>query len=117
MSYIRVIPRDLFNEAKLLKCLGRLYIEAEHQPEGKVEVAFAYEHSHSRFDIQQEPSDGSIYVSNVHVTVNSKRVHVYTGLNARSDWPMYASLNDETVAVFDDNGHLTPEFLALGSPT
>lgn len=27
MTYRRVIPRDLFNEADLLKCLGRLYID------------------------------------------------------------------------------------------
>lgn len=26
MSYFRVIPRDLFNEASLLKCYGRLAI-------------------------------------------------------------------------------------------
>lgn len=28
-DYHRVYPRDLFNESQLLKCLGRLFIEAE----------------------------------------------------------------------------------------
>jgi hypothetical protein len=30
MGYTRVIPRDLFNEANLLKCIGGLYIALEH---------------------------------------------------------------------------------------
>lgn len=30
MSYIRVVPRDFFNEAKLLKCLGQFELCVNH---------------------------------------------------------------------------------------
>jgi len=42
MSYTRVIPRDLFNEANLLKCYGQIYIEVERMslpdPRAYVEI-------------------------------------------------------------------------------
>lgn len=40
MTYLRVIPRDLFNEAKLLKCLGKLYLEAEKSGGARVNNEF-----------------------------------------------------------------------------
>lgn len=118
MSYRRVIPRDLFNESKLLKCLGRIYIESERQPEGKVTISHhSPEVSNAGFDVRQDASSGAIYVSNIVVTVNGKYVHVYTGLNTRDAHPMYADLLDVTVPVFDDEGAFTEEFLALGMTT
>ena len=100
MDYRRVIPRDLFNEAKLLKSLGKLYIEAERHPFIKIE------HDGRPFKIMQNSSDGSIYVENVRISTNTP-VHCYTTLNARGDWPLYAeqSFGDETVSVFDDDGN------------
>ena len=111
MSYLRVIPRDLFNESKLLKCLARLYIESEHQPEG----AIAFRHDGGAFQIEQDGSDGSIFVANVRVIVNGCRVDVYTTLNARGELPMYFTFNDDIDRVFDDEGRLTKEFLGIGA--
>jgi hypothetical protein len=107
MTYLRVIPRDLFNEAKLLKCLGALYIESERLPAGTIVL----EHDHGAFVIEQNPDDGSIYVANVYLLINGRRTHVYTGLNARGPYPMYAEVGDETVSVFTDDGKLDPNFI------
>ena len=38
MTYRRVIPRDLFNEGNLLKCLGKLYVQAEYYDEKTITV-------------------------------------------------------------------------------
>jgi NADPH-dependent 7-cyano-7-deazaguanine reductase QueF len=108
MSYRRVIPRDLFNEAKLLKCFGRLYIEAERHQNIIVE-----QRNEKAFDVQQDASSGALYVDNLRVTVRGVSVHVYTAYNSKSAWPMYADYADECIAVFDDEGGLTDEFLAI----
>ena len=114
MTYHRVIPRDLFNEAKLLKCLGKLYIESEYEPEGT--IVMHRDDEDDLFRVEQDPTSGCIYVDNIMVLVNGKRVWIYTGLNAKSDYPMYADFGGETIAVFDMDGNLTEEFLKIGLP-
>lgn len=59
MSYNRVIPRDLFNESSLLKCLGRLYICLENTPGHAAEL----QQVGREFDIRQSDDDGSIYAA------------------------------------------------------
>lgn len=118
MSYMRVIPRDLFNEAKLLKCLGRLWIEAERN-HPILKVTFGPEEGDGNrddpFEIVQDAGTGAIFVANVFVFVDGKAVHVYTGLNAREDWPMYADWGDHTELVFDEGGNVRQPFLILTS--
>lgn len=36
MTYQREIPRDLFNEANLLKCLGQISLIAHDRPDGEL---------------------------------------------------------------------------------
>lgn len=108
MTYMRVIPRDLFNEAKLLKCLGQLVIEAERLPEGAVII----HHDDGAFRIEQDASSGAIYVANLSITVGGERAYFTTGMNARGAYPMYCDIGDETIAVFNDDGKFTDEFKA-----
>jgi hypothetical protein len=62
-DYNRVIPRDLFNEAKLLKCLGQLCLLIDKgQCPGLSVVQPPCDNN--AFRILQDQSDGSIYVSN-----------------------------------------------------
>ncbi len=58
MAYLRVIPRDLFNEGNLLKCLGRIYINLESLPGISAELV----ETGGPFHIEQNEDDGSIYV-------------------------------------------------------
>lgn len=126
MSYVRVIPRDLFNEANLLKCLGRLYILLEGW-ENRATLEFEPEDM-AAFDIVQDENSGAIEVSNI--TFRIKRARGLLGqqyalrrpLNSRHTWPLWvehvdASADFEPVPVFTDAGEFTPEmraFLGIG---
>ena len=110
-GYHRVVPRDLFNESKLLKCLGQLVIEGGKWPNPGVEI----EHDGAAFDIRQDLADGSIYVANIGVMIEGEPFAAWTGLNAREPYPLYVSCltkcRDDVLAVFDDNGKMTVDFL------
>ena len=106
MTYMRVIPRDLFNEASLLKCLGKLWIELENWPD---HVRFG--HDGGAFDIVQDQNDGSLYVANVSLWVRGNVQHLSRPLNSRGTWPLYCTTpDDDVLAVFDDEGKLSREF-------
>lgn len=113
MSYRRVVPRDLFNEAKLLKCLGALYIAAEHFDNETLHVEHANEGSRDGWDIQQDETDGSIFCANVSVMLRGAAVHCYTPLNSKRPYPLWASIGDELYEVFTDEGKLTGDFALL----
>jgi len=107
MSYRRVIPRDLFNEANLLKCLGRLSILLDEIIGHDAELT----NDGGPFDIQQNPASGAISCINVDLVARGRQIWLSRPLNSREPWPLYADdENDETVAVFTDDGFFTPEF-------
>jgi hypothetical protein len=109
MRYRRVLPRDLFNEANLLKCYGKLWILFEGDPSSGFEEADA-----PMFDIMQDASDGSLTVANLHFRINGQRYHLSRPLNSRHDWPLYATPeNGDSIPVFDDAGELSDEVEAL----
>lgn len=105
--YLRVIPRDLFNEANLLKCLGRLYIVTE----GRTGVAI--EHDGDAFDVRQYENSGAIYAFNVSLWVRGAEIPLWSPLNSRASWPLRATIQDDDVAVFDAAGNLSAEMCAF----
>jgi hypothetical protein len=113
MSYIRVLPRDLFNEANLLKCLGALWIAVD----GKGPAAQFDVESVEHFDIRQDPNDGSIFVANLPFSMGGRRAHLSRPLNSRNPWPLYISFPDypeiDVAPVFADDGKLSVEFTLL----
>lgn len=115
MSYIRVIPRDLFNEANLLKCLGRLWIALDEAKCGH-KAQFVTEDV-PMFDIRQNPDDGSTYVANIEFRIGGEKFTLYRPLNSREAWPLYTMREGdwdfEPVAVFNDDGSLSDEMLDL----
>jgi hypothetical protein len=114
MGYVRVIPRDLFNEADLLKCVGKLYLELENinklfYTRLPAEVVMSYS---DEFLIDQCPHDGSIYIKNVHLVVREKGHNVYRPLNTRVPWNVYIyDDNGDIIDVFNENGTLSSEFV------
>lgn len=105
-SYGRAIPRDLFNEANLLKCYGQIYIELErgHYPN----VTFT--HNGGAFAITQDPSDGSLYIANVRLNVRGNIYNPRRPLNSRQSWPLYIwGPNEEEIEVFTNVGLFTEE--------
>ncbi|KVP16903.1 hypothetical protein [Burkholderia ubonensis] len=106
MSYRRVIPRDLFNEANLLKCYGRIYINLETADVQDVEL----EHDGGAFDVQQDIGSGGLYVANVTLKVRGKACRLYRPLNSRDTWPLFLiDEHEEEIPVFSDDGSFSPE--------
>ncbi len=101
MSYLRVLPRDAFNEAKLLKCVGKLTLLIEDA----MLPGWTYDYDGAPFNVCQDESDGSISVANLTFYKNADRVHVYTPMNCKRTWPACASGEDfDGDFVFDETG-------------
>lgn len=113
-AYQRVIPRDLFNEANLLKCLGRLWIVTERYQPHKIVI----EHDGNRFDVWQD-DDGDIGVHNIHIYIGGNQYRVVRPLNSRRSWPLYLERYPteryDRIPVFTEfaEGELHEEMLAL----
>lgn len=115
MSYTRVLPRDLFNEANLLKCYGRLAIcldEKAGQHGAKLGESWAV---HS-FDVEQE-IDGELFIANLPLLVGDREFVLVRPLNSRRAWPLYVEDPKDDgfgpVEVFDDEGNLSAEMMKL----
>jgi len=107
MSYCRVLPRDLFNEANLLKCYGQLWLLLDNgaYPDAAVE----YDDEGSPFNVYQARDSGSIYLRNVNLVVRGAVIALERPLNSRFAWPLYAETPDgDVLDVFDDAGQFTP---------
>lgn len=113
MSYLRVIPRDLFNEANLLKCYGQLYLQLERLNLPDVSLDFEDEGVAQPFEIDQDPHDGSLYFENVRLSVRGELQILFRPLNSREPWPLYVDGTEapEPVAIFNEDGTLTEEML------
>lgn len=102
MDYKRVIPRDLFNEANLLKCIGKLVLDIE---DGKLPW-LSYHHDGEAFTICQNESNGAIYCGNVDFFAARKTLRLERPLNSREAWPMYLETENNAFPVFDDAGNV-----------
>lgn len=111
MSYLRVIPRDLFNEGNLLKCYGQLYLNLEKMG---LQDCLAYTDG-GAFNVVQDDSDGSIYLLNVHLIVRGELIPLRRPLNSRDSYPLYAYVDDDDdpIQVFTDAGGFTGEMTAF----
>lgn len=124
MSYARVIPRDLFNEANLLKCLGQLYIALDNE-QGHDAVLELTDDT-GGWEIDQSPDDGSIRAWNVRLTVKGVDIPLYRPLNSRQPHPLWVEVptfppvpgcQPEDFRVFTEEGKLSDEFrLFVGLP-
>jgi len=66
LNYKRVLPRDLFNESKLLKVLGHLTMWIEDGYDWMDGVSYVYDDQASdQFICGQDQSDGSFFCENI----------------------------------------------------
>src|SRR5690606_31183807 len=107
------IPRDFFNEAKLLKSMGLLALKVlDHMtPEG---VTIEIEDSGDPFEVDLL-EDGSLTVSNYRVTVNDVEVTMKTTYNSKANYPLMCEYDLCEYMVFDDAGEFTEEFKELAA--
>lgn len=115
--YLRVLPRDLFNESNLLKCLGRVALLIE---DGKAPDGMRLEHTNQTggFEIDQNPGSGDLCCLNLMLVTKAGRAHIWRGLNSRDEWPITIGTEDlEDIEVLDGAGNFTEEFLAWAKGT
>lgn len=108
--YTRVVPRDFFNEAKLLNCLGHLSLRIlDHKlPEG-VDITMREDGKYFMIALMEE---GSLYCTNYDTYINDKWVRFKTTYNSKRHFPFFCEYNNEEVEVFDDiTGEFTEEFI------
>lgn len=86
-NYHRVIPRDFFNESKLLKCMGRLalLIHENKLPEG---INIVIEESGEPFDIKQNNLLEIIFISNYKIKINDEYYEFGTTINSKDNYPL-----------------------------
>lgn len=108
MSYTRVIPRDFFNEAKLLKCLGQLELIINHT--GPNKIGLVSEFDHGPFQICQNPSDGSLYVSNYQIYLDGEEIRLFTTYNSKENYPLLGEYKGEIYYMLSEDGKLMPNF-------
>ena len=104
----RVIPRDLFNESKLLKSMGRLCLLIHDQ---NTPVDMKYEHDGNPFKIALTDA-GNLHVSNIVIYIKDQQYDFHTTYNSKDIYPLYV-MDEEYVEyeVFDDKGEFTTEFV------
>jgi len=99
----RVLPRDAFNDANLLKCIGQLTLLI-----GEALLKnWQFEYDGEPFDIQQDESSGNTSISNIAFTYKEQPVAVFRPINAREPWPLYVELETGDVEpIFDYQGNV-----------
>lgn len=109
--YQRVIPRDLFNEAKLLNCLGKLVIAWEESEIAAIpHVSIAHEGQF--FVVIQRQADGGLQCTTVEFFVGDLSLDLYVPYNSKERFPLRLDVEDaDTIEVLDDEGKPTREFI------
>lgn len=117
--YDRVLPRDLFNESKLLKCLGQLALLVHDGKAGWLGFEFTPAIPYRGFIIEQDPSDGGLFCANLEWRAGEARLDFYSNYNSKASYPLtYTWSRDDlkeggSGEVFNDDGTLTDEFRSL----
>lgn len=108
MSHHRVIPRDFFNESKLLKCLGQFQLCVLDQRclGHHIEIEYHGE----PFIVRQRDSDGALYLTNYRAFFAGEELHLYIPYNSRENYPLWVNYKGNDFEVFDDYGKWVTNF-------
>lgn len=109
MPYERVIPRDFFNESKLLKCLGQISLLVH---DGYINAQFEEEETNTGFQIDLDLNNGYLYCQNYTLfTNNGTPVQIGTAYNSKEPFPLYFyDEENEYLLALTNDGKPTPEF-------
>ena len=112
-NYKRVLPRDLFNEANLLKCIGKLTLLIE---DGMIPWMI-YHYDGEQFGVYQNEGSGALFVGNISffsVGEGGGSLTFERPLNSRDEWPLLLETEDDAFLVFDDKGEFILKQSDLG---
>lgn len=113
MSYQRVIPRDLFNESKLLKCIGQLALIIHDGLGVPRDLKLNHDDSeYAGFQIEQNQDSGALYCANIQLTFAGQVIELSAPYNSKEPYPLnYTVSDDEDGRVFTDDGKLSHGFI------
>jgi hypothetical protein len=98
---LRVLPRDAFNDANLLKCIGMLTMLIE---DGAIDW-LQYEYDGQAFDIRQDGASGATFVNNITFSIkDGDYIQHERPLNSRGNWPLVLFIDGEEQEAFDEKG-------------
>lgn len=116
MEHKRAIPRDFFNESKLLKCMGllSLAIKACTVPNNiKIEININDNYEEGQpFKISLDGKYELLYVDNYDIEINGEIYTFGTRYNSEANFPFFVFCGNEEIEVFDDNGKFSNEFIS-----
>ncbi len=101
MSYLRVLPRDAFNEANFLKCIGKLTMALEDG----FHPFITYEYDGEPFDLNQD-INGCLCINNMSFYYKEHPLELKRPLNSLNSWPLYIETEEDSAAIFDENGNI-----------
>lgn len=110
ITYVRILPRDLFNEAKLLKCIGRLCLLI-HDGMTPVQMSFDDENL-EQFEIGLL-EDGYLAIRNLTILIKGESFLFKSKYNSQENYPLYVECNDSDYLVFNEKGEWDLEFIEL----
>lgn len=109
-AYTRVLPRDLFNEAKLLKCLGLLCLLI-HDGLTPVPMSVNDELGPQDGFCIGLMEDGYLAVANLDIFIRGERHSFRTQYNSKENYPLYVTFDYVDYLVFDEQGKWDQEFI------
>lgn len=122
--YTRVIPRDLFNEAKFLKCLGQVSLILHDRVGVHWPLTMELLVPEAGFLIAQDRSDGGLVCPNLTLRLDLSQLHpapvnvkpveirLKSRLNSRDAYPLLFCVGGVEGEALNDQGQLSNEFVA-----
>lgn len=111
MNYIRVIPRDFFNESKLLKSMGQLSLFVYDNIDDAAQY-IKIESNGEPFKIKLL-EDGHLIIKNIIVSINNVIVTMKSTYNSRENYPLICAIGYDEYPVFKEDGSFEEEFLEI----
>ncbi len=107
--YVRVIPRDLFNESKFLKCLGQLSLLIHNGVAQS--LTCDHEDPEDGFRIELDGEYGGLRCSNLTFSLGTRMIELYCPYNSKGSFPLeFVDDFGGIGVVFNDDGSLSDEF-------
>lgn len=112
MSYPLVLPRDFFNQAKMLKCLGRLSLKVLDGDLHQFCVQDEIAGDGLNFEIEQS-SDGYLVCVNYSFFIDPEQpITLCSPYNSKDNFPLlFDKGRGNLERVMDEEGEFTQEFL------
>ena len=112
MFYSRVLPRDFFNEAKLLKCLGQFSLKNGDGELYGFNVIERLTDDGDGFEIELDNGNYGLHVINYRVKIGGVEQYFYSPYNSKSIYPLlFISMKGDPEPVFTEEGEFSIEFL------